>query len=483
MKKLLLLNSKINIKNTNYIFIAGAIVILFSYVLFSGGMKYDGISDLLHMISGGGFHVLEYSRFFVHVLYKIPSYLFIKFPFFSFSTLTHIFSFGLIWIHIISILGCYLILPKHKKNLIFFPLFSFFIGPVVSLSVSISVSLSVCSYVWLTAFIIHYSNLSRKTQKLFFFITPLPLLLSHEFMSYMVWPLLFLCQHKNNTETNPFNRKLIQFIMCYFLLSSIVQLLMIFLHPYLTKSKALLHAFTQDIIPLKFLIAPQFNFTLILAVLTLILFFYIAYENQIKHKRKIKMCFYMIFLFILTASIFQTMKNFIPEYSVRFYPPIFILPWSLLAWWMYERKKINIEKAEFLLPCIFLCLNLVFFRVSSDYKFYKYQIQFSEYLKQCRGILNWEQISSQFKSINILNLEIFSESYIYPNSETVKSIIVPSLSLCIKDCGDELNCHKRCNRDLSKEVISSHLSKLNSTPFFNMSEILDSVSKEVSECE
>ena len=156
------------------------------------------------------FFFSEKARLFFHFLYQIPAYLFIKFsPSSSLSLLTQVFSFGLIWIHIFSLFVCYIILPENKKNFIFFPLFSFFTGPAIALSISISIALSVYSYVWMTAFVIHYSKLSNKSHQFLFFLTPLPLLFSYELMAYMAYFLIFLCWNKHKKETNSYNKKVL----------------------------------------------------------------------------------------------------------------------------------------------------------------------------------------------------------------------------------------------------------------------------------
>ena len=115
--------TKINIKVVNITFTIGVITVLASHILFSVGL-YDGSMNLLDMIKKNRFFS-EQSRNFFHTLYLLPAYLFIKISSSeSLSLIIYVFSFGLIWIHILSLLGCYLILPKNKKHLIFFPLFT-----------------------------------------------------------------------------------------------------------------------------------------------------------------------------------------------------------------------------------------------------------------------------------------------------------------------------------------------------------------------
>ena len=123
----------------------------------------------------------------------------------------------MIWIHILSLSICYFILPSDRKFFFFFPLFAFFTGPLTALDISISVALTVGSYLWAVAFIIHYSNLSLKSHKVFLIISILPLFQSHELMIYMSFFFIALCLLKSKKETDKLNRHLLLLCICYFI--------------------------------------------------------------------------------------------------------------------------------------------------------------------------------------------------------------------------------------------------------------------------
>ena len=96
------------------------IVALFFHVIFSVGLDYDGSFILGNMIFSKSFSFFETSRLFFHFLYQLPAWLFIRFSSSdSLSLLTQVFSFGLIGIHIFSLIGCWLIsfCQKIKKAL------------------------------------------------------------------------------------------------------------------------------------------------------------------------------------------------------------------------------------------------------------------------------------------------------------------------------------------------------------------------------
>ena len=120
---------RINIKTVNIVFIFGSAIVLASHIIFSVGL-YDGTHSLLQIIKDVQFYSLDQARKLVNILQALPIYLFIKFS--SSSSLTpliDLFLFGLIWIHIFSLLGCYFILPKKQKKLNVFSTFCLFCRP------------------------------------------------------------------------------------------------------------------------------------------------------------------------------------------------------------------------------------------------------------------------------------------------------------------------------------------------------------------
>ena len=170
---------KLSLFSINKLLLIGALICFLSQVFLSRGLGLDGVHVLYKIIFEESFYFIEPARIGTHFFQQLPSLLFIQFfNSSSIGLLTQVFSFGLIWIHILSFVICYLILPQSKKEMIFFPLFSFFIGPVTGLGASVGASLSVFSYIWFIAFLIHYSNLNKKSHKFLFVLAPISLLLS-----------------------------------------------------------------------------------------------------------------------------------------------------------------------------------------------------------------------------------------------------------------------------------------------------------------
>ena len=337
---------KINIKTVNVIFSLGAVAVLSSHVLLSAGL-YDSAWNLMHIILYEKVRTMEISRTIFEQLQSFPALLFVKeFSSSSLSLLIGLYCFGLIWIHIVSLLGCYFILPRNKKNMIFFPLFAFFTGPIPSLHISISVGLAVCSYVWLLAYVIYYSDLSNIIHKTLLFIVPLPLLLSYESMSYMAWPLIALCLHKSKTEK--LNKGLLWFVQIYLIIVSLTQIFTTAFHDRLTNRAGDLNSVVREITSLDFLFKPSFNFFVCLSFLILSFCFIWLYKDLIQRKGKIILRFielpvFLSFILILFACVSQIKNDFIFDYSIRFYPSVIALPFSFFLWWICEKRKVNVK--------------------------------------------------------------------------------------------------------------------------------------------
>ena len=440
-RKIKNLFDKINVQAVLIIFTAGAVVIFSSYVLSSSGLFNDGTNNLFYMLYNDGFSFYETSRRWFHILYQLPVYLFIKWTSLSsLSLLTKFYSFGLIWIHILSLIGCYIILPKNKKQWIFFPFFSFFIGPVNALSISVSVALSVCSYVWLTAFVIYYSDLSCKMHKALFFIIPLPLLLSHEMMSYMAWPLIILCWHKTKEAQCYFSKGLIVFIMIFLVITSAVQFYMLLGHSEIYKTNRI-YILMESLFQLRFLFNynfEQINIPLFASLLILFLSFVTLYRGVVA--KKILTAGGLVFLLIYGFIIFNTSSLFIDWDHIRIYPPTVALPLTGLLWWLYERKNLDIAQAPkaFFLSCVFCILALLFFRIYADQSFYKHREEVSYKIHKNRGVIVYEpQIRDCFNNIYLAdkiyfsNWNIFEISLFYPEIRSVQTVLSPSFALCM----------------------------------------------------
>ena len=498
-------SNRINISTVNIIFTIGTIAVLVSHTLFAVGL-YDGTYSLFQITKDPHFYSIDPSRKVANILKLLPTYLFLKFPVSSsLNLLVAVFSFGLIWVHILSFIGCYLILPKKKKHMMFFPLFAFFAGPAISLHISISAALSICSYVWFIAYIIYYSDLSRKIHRILFFILPLPLILSHELMSYMAWPLIYLCWQKIKTEKNLFNNKtLIGLTMIYLFITSVVQTFMTVFHETLTNTINDMNTVIGNIrTHLNFLFYPNFNFLLAFSLLIMILFLIQPYKDAIKYKiKKILVILYSLaFISVAIASVIQTIIGFIHDYSVRFYPPIIILPLSLLIWWIYEKRKTDIEKSSklFLLSCMLFCLTFVFCRITFDYKFYKHQTAIAAYLSKCKGVLEWEHFRNHFRDVKFSNellpfqgWQIFEISLLYPRSKVIKAALLSPIATCIGGCELVLNtkqsqqCKEDCNKLYAKKhnsILKHRFTQLHKNRFFDTSEVTYYIINNISECE
>ena len=439
-----------------YLLIFSFLISIVSHVIFSVGINDDGVDILFEIfLNEGNFFYIETSRKTFHFLYQLPFILYLKiFPTSPLSLSTIIWSFSLIWIHILSILGCYFILPKSKKFFIFFPLLAFATGPLIALSLSISVSLVVFSYTWFVAFIIYYSNLSIKIHKILFLTAPLPLLFSHELMSFMAWPLIYLCLLKMKPiNVKPRNKILIIFVIKILFLISLISTVLL-IYPFSIDHR---NDFIFDLLNLKFFINNKgIDPACILAFLTLI-FPVCELLNSKYLKKFIIIIVVLISIITIITPFYNSFKyiilNFGTENEARVWVVCIALPLSFFLWWLFEKNKLKITKS-FLLVCIFTTISLIIWRTTSDYRFYQYQVQFSEKISKCKGLISWNDVKNKSFQPHFLNnfyrwYSISQASIFYPRSYSIKALIKTELnSTCIDLCDTFLKLHLFDTNDL-----------------------------------
>jgi len=420
----------------------GFVVSLFSQIFFGRGLDLDGVHILYELVFVKSFTFYETSRMTTHFFQQLPTWFFINFiPINSIETLIQVFSFGLIWVHAFSLVGCYLILPKDKKHMLFFPLFGFFTGPLVALGISISASLVVCSYIWLVAFMIYYSPLSYKSHFFLLFITTLPLILSQEKLFYMSWFLIYLLLQRRKN----FPYKWLQYYFTLFLIVCSVSSLFFIISPVKSelpnRSEFFNSLFTLDF----FFKSKEGSLDSIyypaLASFLLIIFPFLSFFKQKKEFIYPIMIILILFLSLCSAILpFYKQEPFFKlstEEEVRAFVSCISHPLSILLWWLFEQKTFKIKKS-FFITCVVSSLFLLIYRAGSDYKFYQFQKQFSAVLEHSEGIIKWEDITLKegFKQkTDPLLFELFESSWkrpsaslFYPRKNKVKTIVLTNIA-------------------------------------------------------
>lgn len=491
----------------NKILLLNFAIVLGCHTLLSRGLDYDGAYALISVVAEGTFSHWDPARIVFSTLSELPAWLFIKLSSsFSLSLLTILYSFGLIWVHIISIVGCFLILPKDKKQLLFFPLFGFLTGPLPALGMSVSMALSVCSYVWLVAFIIYYSNLSIWNHRLFVALAPLPLILSHELMSYMAFPLIALCIVKYKKEPGFLNRKLIESVTLALVISSALAFWFPFIAEVNIDNRA---GFLHSLINFRFIYSPLQGFNLpVIISICLILFLNLCAitlkkENQVIFKGKAKgdsknfLTMFLsqfftrawfklrntvpLFLFILISVlssflIFNSNTFGVSGPNTRVWPPCFALPLGLTLWWFLKDKEIQFRIHRwFLLSLVLASVVLTLWRVQSDWEFYKHQKEFSKVLSTFQGIVEWSDVESAFQNIPLkrkIGWTMTAASLLYPRSQTVRSVLIEPYFLCKRQCArwspGSISCDDIC-RMRSFKLRERDFTYFSESRFFNFS--------------
>lgn len=406
---------------------------------------------------------------FSDILSQLPAWLFIKLSSSSsLSILTTLHSFGLIWIHIISLLGCFLILPKNKNKVLFFPLFAFLTGPLPALGISVSKSLFVCSSVWLAAFVIYYSDLSIQKHRLFFLLAPLPLILSHELISYIAFPLIALCIWKYKNESDFINKGLIVSVIGVLTVCSFLA----FYFPFVVKQNiSNRNIFLDSVANFTFIYSDQkFNLPIIISLCLIVFLGLYMFSFQEKNSTTAKRTSFFIFVLICIFSVLLFLSLFpldvfdnflkVKSYHARVWPPCFALPLCLTLWWFLKEKEISFKNHRwFLLSLIVATVALTSWRIQSDLEFYKHQKEFSKVLFTFQGIVEWPAVETALQNVSLKEKVIYkliSASLLYPRSRTVKAIFLPSYSVCKQDCKKWNVSTKSCDFMCKKAAFGLH---------------------------
>ena len=484
------------------------ITALFSHVIFSVGLDYDGSHILTGMVFKNSFEFIETSRLFFDFLKELPAYLFIQFfPSDSLSLLTQVFSFGLVWIHIFSLIGCWLILPKDRKSFIFFPLFAFCCGPLIALEHSISTSLSAFSYVWFMAFVIYYSDLSLKMHKALLFLTPLPLFLSYELMSYASLLLIFLCLLKINNYQKTFaNKAIITGLVVFFSMTFFVQCYLIFFPTSLVNRDNYL----SDLLSLSFLYTSS-NEKISIHACTVVVFILtvIPFVSSVRLRRAPLFLKRFFLTFLSISSLITNTVLLFPSFLYPLIPHYYLypavnnriysfcaLPFTILLWFLFEKKIFQFEKQKlFLTLCLISAFSLIKWRVEMDYNFYKLQRQFSEKLERCQGQLKWSLVRDIFHNIEDDRFEeeslwkITSISLLYPHSQNVKAVLLNDDCIYGYGCGevfegvkDSVDACKEVCEGQRYHIPNSLFNGSFNSRFFNFQPLIDNISKNISTC-
>lgn len=416
----------------------GFAVSLLSHILSGRGLDLDGAHILYEIIFKQSFIFYETARVTTHFFQQIPAWLFIKFiPINSIEILIQVFSFGLIWIHIISIIGCYLILPKDKKYFLFFPLFAFFTGPLTAFGISISASLSVCSYIWLVAFVIYYSNLSNKWHCILLFLTITPLILSHEKLFYMSWFLIYLIWQKKREFPNKW---LYHYLLSFLSICSFFSLVFIF---FPVQSEIFNRTqFFRSLFYLEFFFKfdkGRLDSIYYPSLTAFSLLFFLAL-SFLKQKRLLvyQIVFALILCFAFCSALLPFYNlapyfKFSAEEEARVFVSCISHPLCILLWQMFEKKKPIINQTFFSI-CLTASSLLLVYRLGSDYKFYQFQKQFTAVTASSKGIKTWNELSKKEifkKTADPLLFDLFnfswkylSASLLYPRQNTVKTLVL-----------------------------------------------------------
>lgn len=423
-------------------------VAMVSQILFFRGLALDGAHNLMRMILRDSFYQLEIARTSFYFLQQLPAFLFIKLKFSnSISLLTQVFSFGLVWIHLVSFIGIWFILPYNKKQLIFFPLLAFFLGPITAFGASISASLSVCSYLWFQAFTIYYSDLSLKKHQIILALSPLPLFLSHELMSYMAWPLIAFSVLKLKSEKQLLNRFILMAVSGCFVVISFTSLFLFFF-PNLSELPNR-KEFIESFLKMEFFFKmKQGNLQWIYPACGLSFFLLLVpFLQMLTPKKSYKPALFCVFAGLFSACVLSIIHPFYELFDVfkltteeeaRVWVACIALPCSFLLWWLFETGKLK-WRQSFLIASLVAAISLTTWRVGSDYQFYRYQKQFSNKLENFKGLISWQDFKDDHLEKEFIKpFYLVPYSLLFPKKNSITALVVSDKKLYTEQCPESM---------------------------------------------
>ena len=458
---------------------------LISFVYFDLSLFYDGSHVLFYILKSETFHLFETARKTFHFFQQFPVWFFLHgTDSSSLPAVIKLYSFGMIWIHILALFICYFILPIGSKFPFFFPLFAFFTGPLTAFSFSISVALSLCSYLWAVAFIIHYSNLSFRSHKVLFVLSILLLFQSHELMSYMSLFFIGLCLLKYKKEKIEFNRYLILACICFFVFIFIYHTFDLFYLEGNAFRKDNRDYFLRSVFNFDFLfIGSTFN---LLVLISILLKIFLLIELFIKKNKFYYFLGLVLLIFVVGFFSHSSLNSNLVFYSSRFYPPLLSFPFCLLIWIIYEKRFKSWNPSNyFLMLCFLVFISLTFYRIQWDFKFYKNVKKITNYLSKCQGIL----YHSKYKWLGggyIDIAKLSSQSILFFKKKNIPAVII-----------SDLYCNKLFEKgDLSQKQIKTLCDALNlyfpqellepdfklEQRFFNFKPLYSAYQKGISKC-
>ena len=300
---------------------------------------------------------------------------------------------------------------------------------------------------------IRYTNLYKTIHKLLFLGLPLPLLLSHEMISYLSWFLIFLYLLKLQSfrkKSQGFEKVLILFSIAFFIMVSFLSLYLIFN----TKAKNNLDDFQSSLLSFKFLFhRSRFNICLFMTFILKLGLFLELFKKSFYFQTFLifflSSSFFIIFF--LPFSVFQEFF-FTSDYFSRVYPPVISLPFCLLMWVLAELKQIKLQSLSksFLWSCCILSLSFTIYRIKSDLEFYNYQESFSRHLENCEGFISVSSFKKNFPYLRSnAHWKITAESLILPQRRTIKAVLFNDF--CEKTCKKHRfklveDCSSSCKR-------------------------------------
>ena len=370
------------------------------------------------------------------------------------------FSFFALQLHQpLCLAGAYIVLPKDKKHLLFFPLFGFLTGPFIFLEEIITSPSAVFSMIWLLFFALKYADFS-KIIHLIIIILPLidlPAEYEHEMVMYMAFPLIALAFRRLKREALWRNKAFLSLIIARLVFAALYTSYFVFFAEKEIDGTGYYKQLLQTVYELGFFFIIKdgalkglYLPCLLAALLLALPFLRLISSRKAGRAAQIPLTAAMALGFgALLLSSFRSSHGFFPlvtgdEDASKAVFLYFSLPAGLLVWHLFEKKIFTFkDQAVFLLFCLLASFSFAVWNLSLDYRFIQYKKQFTEILSKCQGVMYWPEEEAPPFEPELLNFfhrerQLTSYSIFLPKKYKPKAIF-QNEDMCFGFCGGDIS--------------------------------------------
>ncbi len=400
----------------------GILFLLFIQTLNHTSLNWDGTHYLFSILSNRTFPFREQPRVSMHTIYYFPIVLWAIMGWhLDFAKSSFLLSIGYYWIYFFSLICCYLVLPKNKKNLFLFPLSQFIFGVSLGIGIPVAAILVFIMYFWAVLFILYFAKLKLFFPKALLVIISLPLMLSHEYIGILGW-ILVVVSLKRDFRNHKGAGSFFKILAIWYTLSALVGL-------YFTAFPANyrnLRFFLNSLYRLEFIFYHSgFSLLGLVSVISVINLLGLALSEKLKLAKTVMLVSSLI-SFIIGSYLLLNANEYL-TYHVAYYGRVWAalsVPLILVAFWVGGSYKIP---RYMMFSMLFSALVIISAHSIMSIHFGNYIANFQKALLTQRGYIELNspeelQLCSEYIDVFWRDAVIVQASFAYTPDFKIRTI-------------------------------------------------------------